>query len=116
MNTSLEYTVTREKIFDKAVCAMQEVITSRGFEFYVSGCLTEKEHLQVIDDFENFLFKNGVKSDGFGSGSWEEAVRHKDTESFAWLDIPIKSADEKEEIVALYKEWKESWEEKNKGK
>lgn len=106
MRTSLIYCVTRKPGINIKTGEEIERIDTRGFQFFVSKAKTEKEHEDLISDFENFLFENGFNSYGFGSGSWEDCIRRNDTINFSFLDIPIKDMEEKEEVRELYREWK----------
>lgn len=106
MRTSLEYSVLREEKYDYKTDKLINRVKGRSFEFYVNGCKTKEEHEKVINSFMSFLEENNVESYGFGSGTWEEAMRLGDEKSFSYLDIPVHDTEEKEYIKDLYKEWK----------
>lgn len=106
MRTSLEYYVIKEEEYDYKTEKTVNRVKSRGFEFCVTGCKTEEEHNQVLDSFQAFLEENEIESDGFGDGTWEEAIQSGDEKNYSYLDIPVTYIEEKEYIKDLYKEWK----------
>ena len=108
MRTSLEYTVFKEEEYDWNKGKLVNRIKGREFNFSVTGCKTEKEHEEIINDFFVFLAKNNIESDGYCDySSWEDAIRLGDEKGFSYLNIPVNDADDKEYIKDLYKEWKE---------
>lgn len=107
MRTSLEYVVQREEEYDYKTGNLINRIKSKCFYFCVSGCKTEEEHENVINNFYKFLEQNNVESYGFGAGSWEYAISLGDEKGFSYLDIPVKATEDKECIKDLYKEWKQ---------
>lgn len=106
MRTRLMYGTVQDEVYDAFNDKMKKVIRSRGFDFMVSDSKSEEEHYKVLNSFESFMKDNNVRCDGFGSGTWEEAVRDGDTSNFAYLSIGISEASKKQEIEDLYKEWK----------
>ena len=108
MRTSLEYTVFKEEEYDWDKGKLVNRIKGREFNFLVTGCKTEKEHEEIINDFFVFLAKNNIESDGYCDySSWEDAIRLGDEKGFSYLNIPVNDTDDKEYIKDLYKEWKE---------
>lgn len=106
MKTSLKYSVVREEAWDDKKDKMISRVVSKGYNFCVSDTLSEEEHKRVINAFADFLEENGYRSDGFGDGSWDDAINSHDTKSFLFLSIPVKDAEDKEAIKTLYTEWK----------
>ena len=108
MRTSLEYVVQREEVYDFRTDKMVNRITSRGFQFCVTGCTMAEEHDKVIDSFYDFLKENNVESYGvMDYNTWEDAMRYDDEACYVYLDIPVKDVDEKAYVKELYKEWKQ---------
>lgn len=106
MRTSLKYSVEKRERYDAVKDKMVSFIKSRGFEFSVSGAKTEEEHIDIVDNFKSYIEQFGYSSDGFGTGTWEENVRLKNTKEFLFLYIPVDSLEDKEQIENIYKEWK----------
>ena len=106
LRTSLKYVVTRENIYDYVKNKEVSVIKGRGFEFYVSGAKSEKEHLEITSDFSQFMQKYGYHCDFFGNGTWEENLRLKNTKDYEFIYIAIKDTEEIEEVKELYTKWK----------
>jgi hypothetical protein len=108
VRTNLVYSVNKEETFNYKTEKYEKHVTSKGFEFYVTGAKTEQEHDNMIKSFEEFLRINGVCSDGFGSGTWNEALKYgtDGQKDFFYLSIIVDDTDGKENIISLYKEWK----------
>lgn len=106
MRTSLKYVVNKKERYDSTKDKMVSVVSGRGFEFSVSGAKSAEEHSGIIRDFYNFLTEYWYSADIFGSGTWEENVRLKNTKEFLFLYIPVDSLEDKEQIENIYKEWK----------
>lgn len=108
MKTSLRYSVQKEENFNFETGKYEKHIVSRGFEFCVTGAKTEQEHDKVISAFRSYLANNGIQADGFGSGSWKEALKYGSDgqKDFYFLSIACDDIDNKKDIEQLYKDWK----------
>ena len=109
MRTSLVYSVLKDDVWDSKKGCYVKKITSRGFDFYVSGAKSESEHVKVVENFYDYLTSCGFSADFFGNGTWEENLRYNDTKSFEFLSIPVDDTWSKEEIESLYKTWKKQY-------
>lgn len=108
MRTSLKYSVFRQNVWDDKKGKEVSIIVGRDYIFTVSGADSEASHSKVIDSFEEYLKDNGYSSDRFANGSWEDNVAFGDTKDYLYLIIPVADMDAKDEISAIYKEWKNS--------
>ena len=105
MRTSLQYSVFKDTIIDPSG-NKKEIIKSRDFIFSVSDAKNETAHIQTLNSFEDFLIAHGYSCNGFGHDSWDECVQRKNTKDFMYLYINVVNLEQKEEIKALYNEWK----------
>ena len=106
MKTSLKYSVIKKETWNALKDKMVLKVVSRGYDFCVSGVLTEEEHKKVINSFAKYLEENGYTCDGFGEGSWDDAINQNNFKEFLYLSIPVESTEDKEAIKTLYNEWK----------
>lgn len=108
MHTSLRYDVLRTSRFDWNSKKEIHHIRAKSFTFYVAGAASEEIHTRVIESFEKFLKQNGCIFSRFGDGSWHDCVRLLSTKQYLYLNIPAQDGREKEKIIALYKQWKQT--------
>ena len=106
LRASLKYVVYREKVFDFSKRQEVNLIKGRGFEFFVNGAKSEKEHLEITSNFAQFMSMNGFHCDIFGNGTWEDNLKLKNTKDYEYVYIAIKDVKEIEEVKELYVEWK----------
>ena len=108
MRTNLHYFVDKQEDYNFDSKKHEIHIVGRGYYFFVTGAKTEEEHNSVVTQFSKYLEKNGVHSDGFGSGSWEDALRRGSEcqKDFCYLLISVDDIEKKYEVKKLYDDWK----------
>jgi len=107
--TALVYSTCSCEEWDEVKGKVVKHITSRGFDFFVRGCRTQREEIVYLDSFIEYLMSElGYDARGNFFGSGEE---YTDTETGeivegTYLAIEVKDADEKDDVKACYDEWK----------
>jgi len=107
--TALTYSTTSKEEWDYDKNKMVKRITSRGYDFFVNGCKSQKEEFAYIDSFISYLLaelKYDASCNGFGTG---ECYTDKDTGKeveATYICLGVEDVEEKEEIKECYDQWK----------